>query len=151
MNTIDFQLISKSNKIPSESLFQTWVNSVLIDQSEDSEIVIRVVDEAEMTRFNEKYRDKHGSTNILSFPFQVPQGIESVLLGDLLLCAPVIEEEAWQQKKLLNHHWAHIIVHGVLHLLAYDHSNEVDAEEMETKEIEILKTIKITNPYQEKV
>ncbi|KAF3977882.1 MAG: rRNA maturation RNase YbeY [Methylococcales symbiont of Iophon sp. n. MRB-2018] len=151
MNTIDFQLHSKSKKIPSESLFQTWVNSVLIDKYEDSEIVIRIVDEAEMTRFNEQYRDKQGSTNILSFPFQVPQGIESVLLGDLLLCAPVIEEEAWQQKKPLNHHWAHIIVHGLLHLLDYDHSDEVNAEKMETKEIEILKTIKITNPYQEKV
>jgi probable rRNA maturation factor len=151
MNTVDFQIISQMQKIPSESQFKTWVDAVLSDESEGSEVVIRVIDEDEMITFNEQYRNKQGATNILSFPFEVPEGIDSILLGDLLLCAPVIEQEALQQNKMINHHWAHMIVHGILHLLGYDHIDSVGAEEMEAKEIEILKTITIKNPYLEQV
>ena len=113
----------------------------------DSELVIRIVDEQEMTGFNQQYRKKKGSTNILSFPFSAPDGIESLLLGDLLVCAPVVEKEAIQQNKTIQNHWAHLIVHGILHLIGYDHSDDVEAEEMETLEVNILKTIKIKNPY----
>ena len=151
MNILDYQIASCSSKIPSESLFQYWVDAVLINEDEDSEIVIRIIDEDEMIAFNQQYRNKNGSTNILSFPYEVPEGFNSSLLGDLLLCAPVIEKEAVQQNKTLNNHWAHIVIHGVLHLLGYDHVDDEDAEEMESKEIEILKTIKINNPYQEKI
>ena len=120
------------------------------DGSQDAEVVIRIVDEAEMIQFNEHYRDKKGSTNILSFPFEAPEGVDNYLLGDMLVCAPVVEKEAQQQKKELDHHWAHMIVHGVLHLLGYDHVDDQDAEEMEELEIKILKKIKIKNPYEEK-
>ena len=148
MNNLDFQFVSESKIIPKQEQFQYWVDAVLQDATEDSEIVIRVVDEAEMIQFNEQYRNKKGSTNILSFPFDMPEGIESDLLGDLLVCAPVVERESLQQHKQLEHHWAHLIVHGVLHLLGYDHINDEDAEEMEALEIKILKTIKINNPYE---
>ena len=150
MNYLDIQIISQSKQLPEQEQFQNWVDAVLNDESQDAEFVIRIVDEAEMIQFNEQYRDKKGSTNILSFPFEAPEGIDSHLLGDMLVCAPVVEKEAQQQNKELNHHWAHMIVHGVLHLLGYDHVDDQDAEEMEALEIKILKKIKIKNPYEEK-
>lgn len=150
MNVLDIQLVSQSHQIPEKNKFQKWVDAILSDETENSEIVIRIVDEAEMIQFNEQYRDKKGTTNILSFPFEVPEGIESDLLGDLLVCAPVVEQESSQQNKELEHHWAHLIIHGVLHLLGYNHIEDSDAEEMEVLEIGILSKIKIKNPYQEK-
>lgn len=150
MNFLDFQVVSESKQLPAQTLFKYWVDAVLHDESQDSEIVIRIVDEDEMIQFNEQYRDKKGATNILSFPFEPPEGIESDLLGDLLVCASVIEAEALQQSKKLEHHWAHMIIHGVLHLIGYNHLEEQEAEEMEALEIKILRSIKIDNPYEEK-
>ncbi|MCK5477779.1 MAG: rRNA maturation RNase YbeY [Methylococcales bacterium] len=150
MNFLDFQIVSQSKQLPTLDQFQYWVDAILKDGTQDSEIVIRIVDEDEMTRFNEQYREKKGSTNILSFPFESPEGFDSNLLGDLLICAPVVENESRLQNKKLEHHWAHMIVHGVLHLLGYDHIDDKEAEEMEALEIKILKTIKIKNPYEEK-
>jgi probable rRNA maturation factor len=150
VNVLDIQIISQSKQLPDQEQLQYWVDAVLKDEYQDSELVIRIVDEAEMTQFNEQYRDKKGSTNILSFPFEVPEGVDSNLLGDILVCAPVVEKEAQQQHKERDNHWAHIIVHGVLHLLGYDHVDDhQDAEEMEALEIKILKKIKIKNPYEE--
>jgi len=149
MNNLDIQLVSQLASIPSKEKFQAWIDAVLQSAEEDSEIVIRVIDEPEMIQFNEQYRHKSGSTNILSFPFDAPEGVGSDLLGDLLVCAPVVEREAMQQNKQIEHHWAHMIVHGTLHLLGYDHADDKDAEEMEASEIKILKTIKINNPYEE--
>ena len=153
MNVLDFQVVSESKRLPALDQFQYWVDAILKDETQDSEIVIRIVDEDEMIRFNEQYRKKKGPTNILSFPFESPEGFDSNLLGDLLICAPVIENESRLQNKKLEHHWAHMIVHGVLHLLGYDHiddKDDKDAEEMEALEIKILKTIKIKDPYEEK-
>lgn len=151
MNTVEIQLASKSKFIPDQQQFQNWVDAVLTDESQHSEIVIRVIDEDEMIEFNQQYRHKSGPTNILSFPFEAPDSVESDLLGDLLVCAPVIETESKQQNKPLENHWAHIIVHGVLHLIGYDHINDMDAEEMEALEVMILKTITINNPYEETI
>ena len=150
MNVLDIQIVSQSKQLPDQEQFQYWVDAVLKDESQDSELVIRIVDEAEMIQFNDQYRDKKGPTNILSFPFEIPEGVDSNLLGDILVCAPVVEKEAKQQHKELDNHWAHMIVHGVLHLLGYDHVGDQDAEEMEALEIKILKKIKIRNPYEEK-
>lgn len=149
MNIVDLQLACDSSSIPAHDQFQFWVDSVLVDKSNDSEIVIRIVDEDEMTDFNAQYRDKAKPTNILSFPFDAPEQVDTHLLGDLLVCAPVIERESIEQKKPLDEHWAHMIIHGVLHLLGYDHIDPYDAEEMETLEIQILKKINIANPYEE--
>ena len=115
--------------------------------NQDTEIVVRIVDEQESAELNEQYRHKQGPTNILSFPVEVPEGIELNLLGDLVICAPVVEKEALEQNKILAHHWAHIIVHGVLHLLGYDHIDDDEAEQMESKEIAILNKLNINNPY----
>ena len=110
-------------------------------------MVIRIVDEDESAQLNETYRHKVGATNVLSFPFEVPEGIELNLLGDLVVCAPVLAREAQEQNKPLMAHWAHIIIHGTLHLLGYDHIDDSDAREMEEKEIALLKTLSISNPY----
>lgn len=147
MNTLDIQVVSQSDQLPVKDQFQSWVNAVLTDNKQDSEVVIRIVDEEEMAQFNEQYRNKKGSTNILSFPYNAPVEVESNLLGDLLICAPVVEQESQQQHKNIEHHWAHMIIHGLLHLLGYDHLNDAEAEEMETLEIKILKTLNIPSPY----
>ncbi|WP_027157402.1 rRNA maturation RNase YbeY [Methylobacter luteus] len=147
MNQIDIQRIFESEGQPDEAQIQAWIDAALEDVSQDTEIVIRIVDEAESAQLNDQYRHKKGPTNILSFPFEVPDGIDLNLLGDLVICAPVVAREAVEQHKLPIHHWAHIIVHGVLHLLGYDHIDEDEAEQMEGKEIEILKKLNINNPY----
>ena len=149
MNYLDIQIATESGNYPSEQQFQQWVDTVLSDQSQDSEIVIRLVDDTESAELNQQYRHKQGPTNILSFPFDAPDGVEMDLLGDLVICAPLIDREAREQNKLPEHHWAHITIHGVLHLLGYDHIEEAEAEEMESLEIKLLNMLNIANPYEE--
>ena len=149
MNQLDIQIVTQSCALPDSQQFQQWVDATLCDYDANTEIVIRIVDEAESARLNEQYRRKQGPTNILSFPFEAPPGMQMDLLGDLIICAQVVEKEARQQQKKLQDHWAHIIVHGVLHLLGYDHVEDAGAEQMEILEIEILQHLKIANPYLE--
>lgn len=147
MNLVEIQTIFKSNNQPDQVYIQRWVDAALEGVDQDTEIVVRIVDEQESAELNEQYRHKQGPTNILSFPVEVPEGIELNLLGDLVVCAPILEKEALEQHKALADHWAHIIVHGVLHLLGYDHSEDDEAEFMENKEITILNKLNIKNPY----
>lgn len=147
MNHIEIQTVFESAGQPDQQQIQLWIDTALDDYRQDAEIVVRIVDEQESAELNEQYRHKSGPTNILSFPADLPEGIELDLLGDLVICAPVIEKEALEQHKILAHHWAHIIVHGVLHLLGYDHIVEAEAELMENKEIAILSKLDINNPY----
>lgn len=149
MNYLDIQIATEHSDYPSEQQFQRWVDTVLSSADQDSEVVIRLVDEAEMSELNQQYRRKSGPTNILSFPFEAPEGVELDLLGDLVICVPLIAQEARQQHKLPEHHWAHITIHGTLHLLGYDHINDAEAEEMEALEIKFLNMLNIANPYQE--
>ncbi len=133
MNSVEIQTVFASAGQPDEQQIQLWVDTALADIQRDTEIVVRIVDEQESAELNETYRHKPGATNILSFPVEIPEGIDLNLLGDLVICAPVLEQEAQQQGKTLEHHWAHIIIHGVLHLLGYDHIDDEQAEEMENK------------------
>ena len=149
MNQIEIQAVFESAGQPDQQQIQLWVDTALDDYDQDTEIVVRIVDEQESAELNEQYRHKSGPTNILSFPVDLPEGIELDLLGDLVICAPVVEKEALEQSKILEHHWAHIIVHGVLHLLGYDHIDDDEAELMENKEIAILNKLQINNPYTE--
>ena len=151
MSYIEIQAVVKSVDQPNQQQIQTWVDAALEGLHQDSEIVVRIVNEQESALLNEQYRHKQGATNILSFPFETPEGLPDMelnLLGDLVICAPVVVREALEQHKKLEHHWAHMIVHGVLHLLGYDHIDDEEAELMESKEIAILKQLKINNPYQ---
>jgi probable rRNA maturation factor len=149
MNYLDIQLATSYADYPTEQQFQLWVDTVLQEDDQDSEIVIRLVDDQESAELNQQYRHKSGPTNILSFPFEAPDGFDTDLLGDLVICAPLIAQEAQQQNKQLFDHWAHITIHGVLHLLGYDHIDDAEAEEMEALEIKILSRLNINNPYLE--
>lgn len=128
---------------------ETKVSAALIDSigSESYEITIRIVDAAESQQLNTDYRGKAKPTNVLSFPFEAPEHINMPFLGDLVICAMVLEQEAISQNKLTEHHWAHLCVHGLLHLLGYDHIQEEDALEMEGLETQILAKLNIDDPY----
>jgi probable rRNA maturation factor len=117
----------------------------------DTELVIRIVDEAESASLNELYRHKSGPTNVLSFPFEPPPGMgvkDIALLGDVVICAPVVLREAVIQGKSLEAHWAHMVIHGALHLLGCDHQDDDSAATMEALEIRLLGDLGFANPYE---
>lgn len=144
---LDIQRAIQSKTIPSDEKFNLWVHSVLSQYSKPFELTIRIVDSAESQQLNHQYRQKDKPTNVLSFPFEVPEGIELDLLGDLVICAEIVETEATEQNKALEAHWAHMVIHGCLHLLGYDHISDDEADEMEALEIKILMQMGFSNPY----
>ena len=146
--SIHIQRACTSEESPDEASIRHWVTAAL-RTTDALELSIRIVDEQESAQLNRQYREKTGPTNVLSFPFDavVPEPLP--ILGDLVICAPVVVQEATQQNKSINAHWAHMIIHGVLHLLGYDHSNEKDSEIMESLETEILLGLGFPEPYLE--
>ncbi|WP_126322512.1 rRNA maturation RNase YbeY [Candidatus Rickettsiella viridis] len=144
---IAIQDMTRRSFIPNRYYFQRWVNKALINRTRLSEITIRLVDRKESTDLNEAFRHKKGPTNILSFPFEPPPEVYSPLLGDLVIYAGLVNQEAKQQKKTRLAHWAHLVIHGCLHLIGYDHENEKDATKMETLEIQLLQELGYANPY----
>ena len=157
MNTpieVDYQVapdVSASIHVPDKQQVIVWVESLLtaIGYEKAVQVSICVVNKQEIAELNEKYRGKNKATNVLSFPYQSMPGIEVSLLGDIVICAEIVNQEAQQQEKSLQQHWAHMIVHGALHLLGYDHIEESDAQQMESVEIEVLSKFGISNPYGE--
>lgn len=160
MTTIlDLQLISTCSDVPSQVDIQLWLDTMLsYQQLAEKEITVRIVDDAEIQQLNQQYRGKDKTTNVLSFPFEMPELVlpdgahidESMsnFLGDIVICAQVVKLESEEQNKLLGHHWAHMLIHGTLHLLGYDHIDDQEAEEMEGIEIAILQKLAIDDPYQ---
>ncbi|UAA40159.1 rRNA maturation RNase YbeY [Paraneptunicella aestuarii] len=148
---LDYQLASNDTNVPTAEQLQSWIDAVLNTESlpDEQEITVRIVDNDEGQMLNREYRQKDYPTNVLSFPFEAPEGVEINFLGDLVVCAPVVAKEADEQNKPLMSHWAHMIVHGTLHLLGYDHIDEQDAEQMEALEVEILRNLGIDDPYQD--
>jgi probable rRNA maturation factor len=144
---LDLQIRSKQKSIPTLVNFKRWVKAALGRYQSNCELTICIVTPKEMTELNRKYRHKNEPTNILSFPFTPPPGIKSNLLGDIILCASVIKLEAKQQQKPEKNHWAHLTIHGVLHLLGYDHQKSKDAKIMEQLETNILQQLNIPKPY----
>lgn len=145
---IDLQNDSDLPNVPGERQLASWVEQALQQAYPGLEQSIRVVDEVESRQLNKAYRGKDRSTNVLSFPSEQSELLDYDYLGDLVICAVVVEAEAAQQGKSLTAHWAHMIVHGMLHLQGYDHLDESEAEQMEALEIEILAALGHTNPYQ---
>ncbi len=145
---VSIQLASRAKKIPSQNYLRRWARATLATQSKFAEVTIRIVDNKESAKLNQTYRHKSGPTNVLSFPFQPPAGIATPLLGDLVICAPVVAKEALAQNKILSAHWAHMIIHGILHLFGYDHLKKTDAAIMEKIEIKILARLGYPNPYE---
>jgi len=133
--------------LPGEEQLILWANTALQDIDIVSELSIRIVGEAESAGLNKKWRNKLGPTNVLSFPADMAEEVQPRPLGDLVVCAPVVIREAIEQGKLINAHWAHILIHGTLHLLGYDHIEEPQAQLMEALEIDILNKLEIDNPY----
>ncbi|AYC18185.1 Endoribonuclease YbeY [Dickeya dianthicola] len=145
---LDLQIASDTiNGLPSEADFQRWLEAVLPKFQEVAEVTIRVVDEEESHHLNLTYRGKDKPTNVLSFPFEAPPEVELPLLGDLIICRQVVEQEAVEQEKSTEEHWAHMVVHGSLHLLGYDHIEDSEAEEMEALETEIMQSMGYADPY----
>jgi probable rRNA maturation factor len=145
--TLDLQLATTASALPSQAQFQHWLDAAILPFQAEGEVTVRIVDAAESQQLNFNYRGKDKPTNVLSFPFQCPPGVTLPLLGDLVICAPVVEIEAVEQNKTPTAHWAHMVVHGCLHLLGFDHINDNDAEQMEAEEVTILQQLGFTNPY----
>ena len=136
--------------LPKDEDLNKWVNETLmVEKHGNAELTIRFVDEKESAELNKQYRHKTGSTNVLSFPFEAPPEVELDLLGDLIICSDVVKKQASEQRKEELAHWAHMVVHGTLHLLGYDHLTDDEAVIMETKEIQILSQLGYTDPYRE--
>ncbi len=134
---------------PVEADIQRWVEAVLKhEKQKNMELTLRIVDEAESTALNSQYRNKDYPTNVLSFNYDIPAEVQMNLLGDLVICAPVVQREAAEQGKQEQAHWAHMIIHGTLHLLGFDHLNDQEAQKMEQHEIAILAELGFPDPYE---
>lgn len=145
---IDYQIAVNDEHVPSYHDIETWANMACEHLGDDKEVSIRIIDEEEMTHYNETFRKKSGPTNVLSFPDErEPFEPASNYLGDIAICAEVVEREAKQQQKSLDAHWAHMVIHGLLHLLGYDHIKPNEAEIMEKLEIQLLQKLGFSNPY----
>jgi len=148
MLEIELQNTSEAGEVPPPELFRRWAVAALLRRPR-AEVVIRIVDREESAELNQRYRHQSGPTNVLSFPFRVPQGVPNELLGDLVICAPVVRQEAETQGKRVEAHWAHMTVHGLLHLQGFNHIEEDDAAIMEAEEIVILEKLGFPSPYEE--
>ena len=145
---LDLQIaVENEQGLPTEQDIQLWLDKTIPQFQENAELTVRIVDTQESHQLNHEYRGKDKPTNVLSFPFESPVPLEPRLLGDLVICEPVVAAEAAEQQKTELAHWAHLTVHGCLHLLGYDHINDDDAVEMESREIAILRQFDIENPY----
>ena len=144
---IDVQFAYQDENTPTASEIKAWVKSTLKEFRKNYELTVRIVDKNEATELNERWRNTRGPTNVLSFPCDDSSGQVPDLLGDIVICAPVVEKEAARQEKILNAHWAHMVVHGTLHLLGFDHIKKQDAKKMEAMEISILEKLGFNNPY----
>lgn len=145
---LDLQLACESQDgLPTEADFQRWLDAAVLPFQGEAEVTVRLVDIEESHELNHTYRGMDKPTNVLSFPFEAPPGMEMPLLGDLVICRQVVEKEAEEQNKILTAHWAHMVVHGSLHLLGYDHIDDDDAQEMESLETEIMQNLGYLDPY----
>ena len=145
---IDLQIACEQESgLPTAEQIEQWATAAVQPQSDEVEMTVRIVDEAESHALNLNYRGKDRPTNVLSFPFECPDEVELPLLGDLVICRQVVEREAQEQDKPLMAHWAHMVVHGSLHLLGYDHIEDDEAEEMESLETQIMTGLGFADPY----
>ena len=148
--TIDVSMsesISENDaEVPDAESFQRWAEAAFLEQGQVL-ASLRIVDVEEMQTLNRTYRQQDKPTNVLSFPMELPEEVDIEFLGDLALCAPVIRDEAIEQHKPMQAHWAHMVVHGMLHLQGFDHVENDEAEAMEAKEITIMQSLGFDNPY----
>ena len=154
---LDLQIATAATGLPAAADFDRWTRAALEGRRERATLTIRIVDAAEGLELNQRFRGQDRPTNVLSFPFEAPPGLPELpgedriddLLGDLVICAPVVSCEATEQGKTESAHWAHLVVHGVLHLLGFDHLTEAEAETMEGLETTIMGRLGFPPPYTE--
>ena len=145
---VDLQIATENLEgLPTEEQIVQWATAAVQAEGDEVEMTVRIVDEAESHELNLTYRGKDRPTNVLSFPFECPDEVALPLLGDLVICRQVVEREAAEQEKPLMAHWAHMVVHGSLHLLGYDHIEDDEAEEMESLETQIMQGLGFDDPY----
>ena len=132
--------------VPSDQQFARWVSAALRKHG-DAELLIRLVDRRESRQLNARYRHRNKATNVLSFTAELPEELGLALLGDIIICAPIVAEEARDQHKTAEAHWAHLTVHGILHLLGHDHQAEEEASEMESLETGVLQSLGFPDPF----
>lgn len=144
---IDIDFATQCDNCPSDKEIKDWATAVLKNRLSSYLLTIKIVDEEEMILLNRTYRNKEKSTNVLSFACQLPEHLRGNILGDIAICAPVVQREAKDANKSLISHWAHLVVHGILHLLGYDHENDDDATIMENLESNLLKELGFPDPY----
>ena len=145
---VDLQVATENIEgLPTEAQIVQWATAAVQPEGDEIEMTVRIVDEDESHELNLTYRGKDRPTNVLSFPFECPDEVELPLLGDLVICRQVVEREASEQEKPLMAHWAHMVVHGSLHLLGYDHIEDDEAEEMESLETQIMQGLGFDDPY----
>jgi probable rRNA maturation factor len=140
------QIASDASDIPTEEQMQQWLSAALAEKP-GAVLTVRIVDEAESAALNEQFRGKIGPTNVLSFPADLPAEVDLPLLGDIVICAPLVHSEASAQNKPLQAHWAHLLVHGTLHLLGFDHLQDEEAKQMEALEVRLLDQLGFADPY----
>ena len=148
---LEIQRATTSDNTPGDEQFRRWINAVPTTGEQTFQLTIRIVDEPEARQFNREYRGRDYATNVLSFPAELPEGIPEEVrqsqLGDILICAQVVENEALERQRPEKDHWAHLTIHGILHLLGYDHEESANATVMESLETEILGNLGISDPY----
>lgn len=144
---LEVQRPSRCTGLPDDKQITAWTRAAISGVRECAELNVRIVDEEESRELNCRYRGKDKPTNVLSFPADLPEELDLPLLGDLVICAPIVAREADQQRKALRAHWAHMVVHGTLHLLGYDHIEDADAEIMEGLETRLLAGLGYPDPY----
>ncbi|CAH0991633.1 Endoribonuclease YbeY [Sinobacterium norvegicum] len=143
---LDLQIVIEQ-AVPEQALFQRWVDAAIGDRREQAELTLRITDSAEVRELNNTYRGKDKTTNVLSFPADLPPELNIPLLGDIIISAEVVEHEAMEQGKTCEAHWAHMVIHGTLHLLGYDHIDDEEADAMESLETLLLTQLGYANPY----
>lgn len=147
---LDVQYACKQRGLPSRASFVKWARAALAGvRRADIELAVRIVNSAEGARLNKRFRGKRGATNVLSFPCTGRFGRRRGLLGDIVICAPLVAREATAQNKTETAHWAHMLVHAIMHLRGYDHLTRADAKIMEAKEIRVLKELRFPDPYRD--
>ena len=145
--TVDVQMASVQPGLPKQAEWVRWAESALEHDRRDFDLTVRIVDHHEGLALNRDYRGGKSATNVLSFPFEPPRGVSLNLLGDVVICAPVVLREAAEQGKSVHAHCAHLVIHGVLHLQGYDHSKNDTARVMESRELSLLRDLGFSDPY----
>ncbi|AIY65295.1 MAG: rRNA maturation RNase YbeY [Pseudoalteromonas spongiae] len=149
MIDLDLQIAHEFDNLPTFEQFEQWANKALASLKPDAELTIRISDASESQQLNHEYRGKNKPTNVLSFPFEAPPGIELPLIGDLIICPEIVLQESIEQEKGFHDHFAHMVIHGCLHLMGYDHIDSEEALEMESLEKQLLADLNIDDPYRD--